>query len=428
MHYWSRLYSYLLFHKPVEDQDSFEILIERVLERARLINENRRYREHLEEQVGERTFELETANRVLQEEITERKRMEEKLAAREQEFRTLAENSPDSILRYDSACRCVYANPRIEKILGIPAGGMPGKTPMELFPVGEYREYQDRIEEVLKTGGDAELEVVVPDMGEGVQYHHIRFAAEFSEQGNVTGVLAIGREITERIESEERLREKQERLNAMALELSLTEERERRAIATELHDQIGQDLTLAKIKLGVLAKAIVMENAAPVLNGIREILDGVIRHVRALTHRISPPILESGSLELALKWLARQMEEDYGLQVRFICDTSDKPLTDETRSVLYHAVRELLINVAKHANAITVTVTAARKDDSFLLVVADDGIGFDSADIIENGGIESGFGLFNVRRRIVHLGGTFEAESSPGKGATVTIVMPLDEE
>jgi PAS domain S-box-containing protein len=136
----------------------------------------------------------------------ERERDDRLLTAREREFRTLAENSPDCILRYDNGCRCIYANPRIETILGIPAGGMPGKTPTEIFPGGEYREYQHRIEEVLGSGADADLEVLLPDTGKGVRYHHVRFTAERDQQGAITGVLVIGRDITERKQAEEEIR------------------------------------------------------------------------------------------------------------------------------------------------------------------------------------------------------------------------------
>ncbi|HOI16107.1 MAG TPA: PAS domain S-box protein, partial [Geobacteraceae bacterium] len=136
----------------------------------------------------------------------ERERDDRLLKAREREFRTLAENSPDCILRYDNGCRCIYANPRIESILGIPVGGMPGKTPTEIFPAGEYREYQHKIEEVLGTGACTDLELVLPDTGNGVRYHHVRFTAERDQQGAITGVLVIGRDITERKQAEEEIR------------------------------------------------------------------------------------------------------------------------------------------------------------------------------------------------------------------------------
>lgn len=368
---------------------------------------------------------LEAKVRELEETLVEYKRMEEMLRAREREFRTLAENSPDIIARYDTMCRTTYVNPQLERTLRLPAAAMLGITPMERFPGGEFRDYQKLIEKVLATGSEAEIEIVMPDIGDGMRYHHIRFVAERNNDGGIIGVLAIGRDITVRKRTEEQLRENQERLNAMTLELSLAEERERRAMAAELHDQIGQDLALARIKLGVLAKNPESEHATRLLGETRQILDSMIYDVRALTHRISPPILESGSLGAALKWLGRQVETDYGLQVEFSDDMRDKPLSEELRAVVYHAVRELLINTAKHARAVTVRVTVGRQDDSLIVEVADDGIGFDPTAINENRSIGDGFGLFNVRRRICHLGGTFAIESSFGNGTRITIGMPL---
>lgn len=232
-------------------------------------------------------------------------------------------------------------------------------------------------------------------------------------------------DITDRKSAEEQLREKRERLSAMALDLSLAEERERRAIATELHDRIGQDLTLASIKLGMLGLQPSSPKGEQLIGETRKLVNGIIADVRSLTHRISPPILELGSLEAALKWLARQVEADYGLQVAYGGEGCGKTLADELRSAVYHAVRELLINAAKHARATTVRVQLTWRDDALQVDVVDDGVGFDACDINDNRAIGDGFGLFNVRRKIRHLGGSFLVESRPGRGTRVTLTMPL---
>ncbi|MEJ2199783.1 MAG: PAS domain S-box protein, partial [Desulfuromonadaceae bacterium] len=103
--------------------------------------------------------------------LTERKRLQETLIAREREYRLLTDDFPENLLRYDMRCRCIYANPRIETTLGIPAKSIIGKTPMELFPAGQYREYQDRIEKVLQTDSDDEMEVVLSDPTGKNRYH-----------------------------------------------------------------------------------------------------------------------------------------------------------------------------------------------------------------------------------------------------------------
>lgn len=250
-------------------------------------------------------------------------------------------------------------------------------------------------------------------------------ARQFNLDGK-PAIFSLARDITERKRTEQVLRDKQQRLSDMAVELSLAEERERRHIATELHDTIGQDLVLTQIKLGMLAQTPRPDEQAGILGQAREILGGMIKRVRFLTHMISPPLLDSAGLEAAIKWLGRQMETDYGLQVAFVDDTREKPLTAEIRSVLYYAVRELLINVAKHAHTDTVGIKVGREGDRIVIITEDDGIGFYPG-IIEDGltGKEDGFGLFNIRRRIIHLGGTFGVESSPGLGTRVTIRMNL---
>jgi len=135
----------------------------------------------------------------------ERERSDRILRARELEFRTLAENSPDYIARYDADCRILYINPTLEKTLGGSASEMLGKTTSETSRIDEAREYQEKIAGVLASGEASEMDLVLPDRGEGVRYHNVRFVAERGDDGKITGVLAIGRDITERKQSEEEL-------------------------------------------------------------------------------------------------------------------------------------------------------------------------------------------------------------------------------
>lgn len=257
-------------------------------------------------------------------------------------------------------------------------------------------------------------------------YFQVSHSPIKTETGEVIGVAVLAQDMTDRKRSELELLDRQQRLSEVTVELSLAEERERRRIATELHDNIGQDLVLARINLAMLAKAPMTDKQSVILGKTREILGDMIRRVRFLTHMISPPILENGGLEAALKWLGKQIEADFGLLVTVEDDSSDKPLTEEMRFVLYHAVRELLINVAKHAKADCARVSVGRENDGIVIRVVDDGIGFDPGSIGVNLAREGGgFGLFNVRRRITHLGGVFEVESTVGTGTRVTIGMPL---
>lgn len=357
-------------------------------------------------------------------EIVTRKQAEDRIKIGEREFRTLAENSPDNIVRYDTNCRMIYLNPRMEKTLGIPAADLLGKTPSEKPPGPERGTYQERIKQVLITGEEAEIDLILPDTGEGKRHHHIRFVAERDDAGAVAGVLAIGRDITERKLAEQILYEKQQRINDMALELTISEERERQRLAADLHDTLGQDLTLTRMKLSCLRKNCL----SSVQNGLADELDNLIetaiKRVRGMTRLLSPPILESAGLEAALKWLARQLEADYHLNISFFDDQQNKPVSREFQQELYHCVRELLINVAKHAEAGTVCLSIGREDNLLAIQVEDDGMGFNT-DRTLTCQIDDGFGLVTIERRVKQMHGSFTITSRPGSGTEVTITVPL---
>lgn len=151
--------------------------------------------------------------------ISERKRTEQALAESEQEFRTLAENAPDSIARHDRECRFLFVNPRFEATRGIAAREILGKTPVEDFPDNpDVAAYQARMANVLETGEPAEFEAVLPDEGKGVRFQQIRLIAERDEQNNILGVLAIGRDITERKLAETELIRHREHLEELVKE------------------------------------------------------------------------------------------------------------------------------------------------------------------------------------------------------------------
>jgi PAS domain S-box-containing protein/putative nucleotidyltransferase with HDIG domain len=141
-----------------------------------------------------------TFDRIYQ--LDKRKQMEEELIKQEREFRTLAENSPDNIARYDAKCRTLYVNPTLEKTLSTTVSEMLGTTPVEAGLIAEARAYQEKIAEVLETGNQIEMDIVLPDRGEGFRYHNIRFVPERGVDGAITGVQAIGRDITERKQAE----------------------------------------------------------------------------------------------------------------------------------------------------------------------------------------------------------------------------------
>lgn len=232
---------------------------------------------------------------------------------------------------------------------------------------------------------------------------------------------ALEAEIAERKRTEEKIRSYQEQLRSLASELSLTEERERRAIATDLHDHIGQILALTKIKLGELQQ----QAKGQTLEEIRELVEQSIQYTRSLTFELSPPILYELGFQAAVEWLAEQMQEKHGIRVSVNGDHAVGPLSDDIRMFLFKAVRELLLNVAKHAQAHQTTVGIRQEGENLRITVADDGEGFEVSQLEGPSGSTRGFGLFSVRERLNHFGGQLEIHSQPGKGTTAILFVPL---
>jgi len=228
-------------------------------------------------------------------------------------------------------------------------------------------------------------------------------------------------EIGERVRAQQSILAYQSRLQALATDLSLTEERERRRIASTLHDAIGHTLAVAVIRLRDLLSSEKTNGTTQELEDICKLIEQSIQHTRSLTLDLSPPILYELGLEPAIEWLAERVQKQHWLAVVVKGDSEPKPLDDQVRALLFNAVRELLVNVVKHAQAKNVMVGIQRIDQSVQIVVKDDGIGFEHL----QSAAPSGFGLFNIRERLEHLGGRFEIESSVGRGCTVTLQAPL---
>lgn len=228
----------------------------------------------------------------------------------------------------------------------------------------------------------------------------------------------------QRLQTEQRLVAVKEKQAEMATELSLLDQQVRLRISTELHDHIGQSLVLGRIKLGTLEHSLQAPSAREAVSDVRRLLEQVISDVRSLTLQLTPPVLASAGLEAALSWLCRQISDDYGLLIEFEDDATSKPLTEVLRSVVYQAARELLINAAKHAAASSARLRICRKDTWLILLVEDDGRGFDPA-LAFSAPKEGCFGLFNIVRQIRHLGGQVTITSAPDSGSRISLQVPL---
>lgn len=239
----------------------------------------------------------------------------------------------------------------------------------------------------------------------------------------------LRRQLTKRINAEKELVAYQQKLRSLTSKLTLTEDHERRRIASGLHDNIIQPLIFLKIKLDSLmgsGESCEIDDQYVEMKGI---IDDLVKMTRSFTFDLSYPILHELGLEPAIdEWLKQEIQEKHGLTAVFATDDADKPLDDDMRSLLFEAVKELLINMVKHAGAQQAKVTVSRKNDLISICVEDDGVGFGSSELTTNFSDGSGFGLFSIRERLSYLGGNLAIESQPGRGSRIILEAPLKKE
>jgi signal transduction histidine kinase len=236
--------------------------------------------------------------------------------------------------------------------------------------------------------------------------------------------FAVLRDITERRVFEERLVRYQNRLRALSSELFRVEEKQRRNLATLLHDGLAQDLFAIRTQIELLREPAALGRADAITRDVLSQLDAAIQQTRNLTFELVPPSLHDVGLPAALEWLASTFTERTGLKCDLREDGPPVELGDDERTMFYQSVRELLGNVLKHAHAGRAVIAVARRPELYQVTVADDGRGIADQDSERLTGEETGFGLFSIRERFESQGGSFALESAEGRGCRVTIALP----
>jgi len=221
------------------------------------------------------------------------------------------------------------------------------------------------------------------------------------------------------------LSQRTDQLKALAREVTRAEERERRKISEVIHDQLQQLLSVARIKLGMALGQVGTRSHQESLSEVDDLIAESLDITRSLTAELSPAILRRSGLAAALRWLGRWYEAQFALKVTVEAE-EDVDVEEEIRVALFRSVRELLFNVVKHAGVTSARVQLEREaDDRVRILVSDDGAGFDPEAVRAREGTGVSFGLFSLRERLELLGGQFEVDSAPGRGASFTMFAPL---
>jgi signal transduction histidine kinase len=212
----------------------------------------------------------------------------------------------------------------------------------------------------------------------------------------------------------------QARLRALAAEISLAEERERHRLATELHEHVGQILSVAQIKMGTLAVEVKSPAGVAAMQEARGHVEESIRYIRSLTGELSPPVLYDLGFAPAVVWLARQIRDQQGIDVELRQHPIAWPPCDDSQILLFIILRDLLTYVAKETRPQVIKILMQTEGKNLNLQVEHDG-----AAVAAAGSDPPGFALFSIRERLDRIGGTVAVQALPGRGTVITLVVPL---
>lgn len=348
--------------------------------------------------------------------ITEHKLLDEALARSEQLYRSLIESTGSVVVRVDREGKRTFVAGRILDAYKTRQGELLGGTFGDLIvdPLDRKRA-QELLEETFRTGKPVHGFVASQRIGNEIRYVSSNWEPIRDAQGNVVEVQATSVDVTD-------LMKAQQELQALTRRLVEVQEEERRQVAREMHDQIGQLLTGLKLSLRRAARALGGDAIAELGESERQV-DEILERVRDLSRQLRPSMLDDLGLLPALTWHIDRFKTQTGISVSLKHTGLDRPLPPAVALAAYRIVQEGLTNVARHSGAREATVEVGADGDVLNILVEDSGVGFDLEAVLARGPAN---GLAGMRERAAALRGRVQVRSAPGAGTKLSATLPLE--
>jgi len=351
-------------------------------------------------------------------------------------FRRLLESAPDAMLLVGPDTRVVLVNGHAERMFGYTRQELV-RQPVTLFIPSPLREMATRGLEaffreprMMHLGGDGGPEVV----GMRKDGRQLPLQVTISPLETEIGLLAVAsiRDLTERKEAEHQrdllyleIHASRERLALLSTRLLAAQETERRMIARELHDEIGQALTAVSVNLQTLQASPDTSDRSEILDESMTITQQTLRQVRDLSLDLRPSLLDGLGLGPALRWYLERQGQRLGFAISLEDDLGDVRYPPSIETTCFRVAQEAITNVVRHSNAQSVRVVVHRDAAQLHLIVEDDGSGFDVAAARERASHGHSMGLLGMEERATLAGGHLEIASAPGRGTRVTARLPV---
>jgi PAS domain S-box-containing protein len=384
----------------------------------------RKAHNELEQCVKERTTKLARTTEQLMLELTERKRAQESLRLSEERFRSVAETASDAIITINSQGEIVFWNHAAESMFGYSAEEATGQTLTAMMPQRFRKNHKKGLERAVSTGKSRIIGKTVEMVGCGKDGKDFPIELSLAKGKTTEGVFFTGivRDVTDRKRAEEEIRHLSQQLIRAA-------EEERKRLARDLHDELGQALTALHFSMEAMHDSLPAEMKAQkttcdeLIRQVEELGDSI----RSLSSELRPDMLDDLGLIPTLQWYIKDFVKRVGgLQIDFQAIGLKQRLEAEIEIVLYRCLQEALNNIAKHAKAKNVSVLLTCSHPKLIFTIKDDGVGFEQTEReVPSGARKQPIGLLGMRERVVSVGGTIDIRSSKGKGTVIRAELPF---